>query len=93
MEFDIKRLVRLIQQQASVHPGLCFIVAITGIPGSGKTTVAKSIVRELSRTANTKAGLISMDGFHLTREELSRLQTRKKLMPVVVRRGLLTPTV
>ncbi|PLB48653.1 P-loop containing nucleoside triphosphate hydrolase protein [Aspergillus steynii IBT 23096] len=72
MEVDTRRLVDLIQQQANAHSRPRFLVALAGIPGSGKTTVAQALVRELNSSGNAMAALLSMDGFHLTQEELRR---------------------
>ncbi|KAJ3148581.1 hypothetical protein HDU89_004679 [Geranomyces variabilis] len=64
----------------SSDPGRRLIVAVAGIPGSGKTTLAASLVALLNAaqpSAPSKqpppplAIAVPMDGFHLTKTELS----------------------
>ncbi|KAJ5466229.1 hypothetical protein N7530_010016 [Penicillium desertorum] len=58
-----------------------FLVAIAGIPGSGKTTLAKSVVErvnEMNGSVYHYAMCIPMDGFHLPRAVLDRLPDRKQ---------------
>lgn len=59
-----------------------FLIAVSGIPGSGKTTLAATVTKrlnELYSTLNSKttippiAGFIPMDGYHLTRAQLSAM--------------------
>ncbi|KAJ3224540.1 putative kinase [Clydaea vesicula] len=47
-------------------------VGLSGIPGSGKTTFAKKLATYIHETYNVKTIHISMDGFHLPKEELKR---------------------
>lgn len=59
------------------------LVAIAGIPGSGKTTLAKALAHEFNENqrnriptyniANDQAIALPMDGFHLTRAQLSAM--------------------
>jgi len=67
MEAEHKRLAGLIRCRARSHPRKRFLVAIAGIPGSGKTTTARAVIRIL----NTKYGKDGNDD--LTR--LPSLQT------------------
>lgn len=65
--------------RALATPGRRAILGITGYPGSGKTTLAESLTRDLATMPPTgaKAGdwvtHVPMDGFHLADIELSRL--------------------
>ncbi|KAJ5826430.1 hypothetical protein N7474_003568 [Penicillium riverlandense] len=73
MQSEYRRLVDAIRRQATAHPKQRFLVAIAGVPGSGKTTTAEAAVRQLNDSPNTRAALLSMDGFHLSRAALDQL--------------------
>jgi pantothenate kinase len=53
------------------------VIAIGGIPGSGKTTLATSLVTLLNARSSSSsapiAAYVPMDGYHLTRAQLSAL--------------------
>jgi pantothenate kinase len=50
------------------------LVALAGLPGSGKTTLAARWAEEVNRRAGpTAMQVLSMDGFHLSRAALARL--------------------
>lgn len=73
MDIEYRRLADTIRQQASNHPKPRYLVAIAGIPGSGKTTTAAAVVQQLNTDSNVHAALLSMDGFHLSRAALDQL--------------------
>ncbi|WP_231384047.1 nucleoside/nucleotide kinase family protein [Cellulomonas sp. URHD0024] len=50
------------------------LLAITGAPGAGKSTVAAALLRALG----DQAVLVGMDGFHLADDELERLGRRER---------------
>ncbi|KAL8784659.1 MAG: hypothetical protein Q9213_003829 [Squamulea squamosa] len=59
-----------------------FLVAVSGIPGSGKTTLASLVVRRLNQRHSEEspgcalqsiAAFVPMDGFHLSRDQLSAM--------------------
>lgn len=53
------------------------LVAITGAPASGKSTLAAQLVTELQRRSGPKAAaLVPMDGFHLDNAKLDALGQR-----------------
>lgn len=73
MESEYRKLADTIRQQASIHPKPRYIVAIAGVPGSGKTTTAEAVVQQLNMDPKVHAALLSMDGFHLSRAALDQL--------------------
>lgn len=48
MESECNRLTGIIHNKAQSHPNGKFLVAIAGAPGSGKTTLAREVVRRLN---------------------------------------------
>ncbi|CAG8126442.1 unnamed protein product [Penicillium olsonii] len=70
MEGEYKKLAESIRAQADAHPQPRFLVAIAGIPGSGKTTTAEAVVQHLNQSTKSRAAILSMDGFHLSRAAL-----------------------
>jgi len=57
-----------------VTPGRRAFLGITGAPGAGKSTLAETVVAALG----DDAVLVSMDGFHLRDDELTRLGRRER---------------
>lgn len=57
-----------------VTPGRRAFLGITGAPGAGKSTLAEMVVAALG----DDAVLVSMDGFHLRDDELTRLGRRER---------------
>ncbi|KAJ5189045.1 hypothetical protein N7491_005369 [Penicillium cf. griseofulvum] len=84
MESEYQRLANAIRNQADAHPESRFLVAIAGIPGSGKTTTAEAVVQQLNQSSTSRAALLSMDGFHLSRAALDQLPDPKEAH---IRRG------
>ncbi|KAH6696870.1 P-loop containing nucleoside triphosphate hydrolase protein [Plectosphaerella plurivora] len=61
-------------------PNARLLIAIGGIPGSGKTTLSQLVVQRLNALAQSSspgspapAAFVPMDGYHLTRAQLSAL--------------------
>ncbi|MET8445974.1 nucleoside/nucleotide kinase family protein [Streptomyces sp. NPDC005209] len=54
------------------------ILGIAGGPGSGKTTLAEQLARELNGTGTPWVAHVPMDGFHLADVELDRLGARDR---------------
>ncbi|KFY12587.1 hypothetical protein V492_03797 [Pseudogymnoascus sp. VKM F-4246] len=81
MEEQINRLVdKLLDKARELQPGSRYLVAISGIPGSGKTTLAQAITARLNASHAASdpsspplAVYVPMDGFHLTRAQLSAM--------------------
>lgn len=54
------------------------LIGISGIPGSGKTTLAAAVVDRLNQLENTDlAAYIPMDGYHLSRAQLAAMPDPK----------------
>jgi pantothenate kinase len=83
MESQYSRLAETIRKEANAHAKPRYLVAIAGIPGSGKTTTAQEVVHQLNQ-ACPKAVILSMDGFHLSRAALDQLPDPKEAH---IRRG------
>ena len=90
MDESYHHLAKTIHTQAASHLKGRFIVAIAGIPGSGKTTTASRVVELLNTefsplsSSIPRAALLSMDGFHLPRATLDQLPNREE---AYIRRG------
>jgi pantothenate kinase len=70
---DLGRLRdRAMRLAAAARPGARTMIAITGSPGAGKTTLARELVTSL-READVGAAYLPMDGFHLANATLDRL--------------------
>ncbi|MFF4560022.1 nucleoside/nucleotide kinase family protein [Streptomyces sp. NPDC001435] len=54
------------------------LLGIAGSPGSGKTSLAEHLVRELNGTGESWVTQVPMDGFHLADVELDRLGRRDR---------------
>ncbi|KAJ5550331.1 hypothetical protein N7461_005029 [Penicillium sp. DV-2018c] len=78
MESEYRRLADAIRNQAAAHPKSRYLVAIAGIPGSGKTTTAEAVVQQLNQSSTSRTALLSMDGFHLSRAALDQLPDPKE---------------
>jgi len=53
------------------------IVGLVGAPGSGKSTIAEQLKTDL-KAAGVFAGLVAMDGFHLSNAVLDELGRRNR---------------
>ncbi|KAI0472780.1 P-loop containing nucleoside triphosphate hydrolase protein [Xylariaceae sp. FL0804] len=75
MDDQVQRLVdkawRRFQEAPKDHR---FMIAIGGIPGSGKTTLSRLVAGGLNaRNGSPVAAFVPMDGYHLTRAQLDAL--------------------
>ncbi len=77
----------IIKNIAHLH-GRRYLIALAGVPGSGKTTLATSLCMEVNARLGKKStnGMVAlgMDGFHLTRAELRQ---RPDAAEALARRG------
>ncbi|KAI5837548.1 P-loop containing nucleoside triphosphate hydrolase protein [Morchella snyderi] len=58
---------------AAAPPASRVLISVSGIPGSGKTTLAGKVVNRLNALDPNVAAMIPMDGYHLTRAALSAM--------------------
>lgn len=85
MDAEYLRLADTIRTKANVHNKPRLLVAVAGIPGSGKTTTASAVAQRLnSGPSPIRTVLIPMDGFHLPRATLDQLPNREE---AYIRRG------
>ncbi|PKY01760.1 P-loop containing nucleoside triphosphate hydrolase protein [Aspergillus campestris IBT 28561] len=85
MEAEYLRLAGTIRTKASVHNKPRLLVAVAGIPGSGKTTTASAVAQRLNAGPSPiRTVLVPMDGFHLPRSTLDQLPNREE---AYIRRG------
>ncbi|OOF99372.1 hypothetical protein ASPCADRAFT_137767 [Aspergillus carbonarius ITEM 5010] len=84
MDAEYIRIANAIQQKAQSHDKKRLLVAIAGIPGSGKTTTASAVAQHLKIESPNQTALVSMDGFHLSRATLDSLPNREE---AYIRRG------
>jgi pantothenate kinase len=75
---QFQRIISLIHELHEQKPCGPVLVAVSGVPGSGKTTLARRIVQELNKSVGTNGGAeiainMPMDGYHFYRYELDRL--------------------
>lgn len=64
---------RILKQCAQLNASERLIVGIAGRPGSGKTNLADVIANTIRSNNDVGVAVMPMDGYHLYREELSRL--------------------
>ncbi|KAA8618611.1 CoaA Panthothenate kinase [Pyrenophora tritici-repentis] len=69
----VRRTERLLVRQAS-NPSQRMLVALAGVPGSGKSTVSEALLAELAKQGVQDVAAVPMDGFHYTREVLSTFE-------------------
>ncbi|KAJ8103522.1 P-loop containing nucleoside triphosphate hydrolase protein [Lipomyces tetrasporus] len=65
------------------------LIAVSGIPGSGKTTLGNAVYQRVNNLWNDRSGtriaaFVPMDGFHLTRETLASMPNAEE---AIARRG------
>ncbi|KAL7268261.1 hypothetical protein RUND412_009128 [Rhizina undulata] len=79
MDSVIDDLVRFTNQKLlSLSPDARYIISVSGIPGSGKTTLAGKVAKGLNTISQLDRGLeiaavVPMDGYHLTRAALDAM--------------------
>ena len=68
---------QLVQRLAADDAPERLVVGLAGAPGSGKSTIAEQLATEL-KAADVFAGLVAMDGFHLSNAVLDELGRRNR---------------
>lgn len=78
-------VTHLLRTLNATRPGLRRIVGLTGLPGSGKTTLAERLVLELNQRMGAPVSVaLGVDGFHLSRAQLA---ARPNAEAALARRG------
>ncbi|KAL4873130.1 hypothetical protein BDV12DRAFT_160428 [Aspergillus spectabilis] len=79
MESQVSRLVDKVWEKFQNTPqNARLLIAVSGIPGSGKTELAITLARRINQIYSDKnegliAATIPMDGYHLTRAQLAQM--------------------
>ncbi|RDA82656.1 hypothetical protein CP532_3203 [Ophiocordyceps camponoti-leonardi (nom. inval.)] len=75
MDAQVERLVdKTWKKYQALAPGQRLLIGIAGIPGSGKTTLSKTVSKQINDRASDDVSIyVPMDGFHLTRAALSAM--------------------
>ncbi|KAL1889593.1 hypothetical protein Sste5346_008842 [Sporothrix stenoceras] len=92
MEAEVDRLARkTLDDLAAKGPGYRYLVGISGVPGSGKTTLGASVAARINEfessqdvDSNVIAHAIPMDGFHHSRAHLAAMPNAQE---AIHRRG------
>ncbi|KAH7371207.1 phosphoribulokinase/uridine kinase [Pyrenochaeta sp. MPI-SDFR-AT-0127] len=66
----VEHTEKLLMRQSS-DPRQRALVALAGVPGSGKSTVSQALVAELASRGVAEVAVVPMDGFHYTQRMLS----------------------
>ncbi|KAF5604197.1 panthothenate kinase uridine kinase-related [Fusarium pseudocircinatum] len=67
----IERVERLLAKQKLCSPTQRILIALAGVPGSGKTTISDALIKNLKKNGISNVAVLPMDGFHYTRTTLS----------------------
>ncbi|KAH7083910.1 P-loop containing nucleoside triphosphate hydrolase protein [Paraphoma chrysanthemicola] len=67
---DLARRVEEILLRQACHPRQRILVALAGVPGSGKSTVSQALIAELATRGVCDVAVVPMDGFHYTQKVL-----------------------
>ncbi|KAK9238518.1 P-loop containing nucleoside triphosphate hydrolase protein [Lipomyces kononenkoae] len=73
----------------NARPDHRILIAVSGIPGSGKTTLGNAVYQRINKAWNNRSGtriaaFVPMDGFHLRRETLAAMPNAEE---AIARRG------
>ncbi|KAH7121759.1 phosphoribulokinase/uridine kinase [Dactylonectria estremocensis] len=66
-----ERIDHLLRQQKLYHPEKRILIALAGVPGSGKSTICAALLQALREHGIDDVSVLPMDGFHHTRATLS----------------------
>lgn len=77
-----ERVLELYHEKQRTQPGKRLLISLAGFPGSGKTTLASNIPKEV--TKSVKCQVLPQDGFHLYRKQLGELTNAQE---AIIRRG------
>ncbi|KAK0386205.1 hypothetical protein NLU13_6042 [Sarocladium strictum] len=66
-----RRVETLIGDKKPADPGGRVLIALAGVPGSGKSTISSALLRALPNKGIDEVAVLPMDGFHFTKAILS----------------------
>ncbi|KAF5525588.1 putative uridine kinase [Colletotrichum aenigma] len=66
-----ERVENLLAEQRRSRPSCRVLIALAGVPGSGKSTIAATLLEDLKRHGVDDVAILPMDGFHYPRAVLS----------------------
>ncbi|KAH7207824.1 P-loop containing nucleoside triphosphate hydrolase protein [Fusarium redolens] len=69
-----ERVERLLTRQKLSAPTQRILIALAGVPGSGKTTISDALIKKLKKNSIPDVAVLPMDGFHYTRTTLSSFE-------------------
>lgn len=77
---DFDKVVALIAEKAAANTSRDgrLLIAVAGVPGSGKTTLAAQFVDAVSATAGVPCVNMPMDGYHTYRKDLDEMPNPKE---------------
>jgi pantothenate kinase len=72
-----RRIEALLSSQALKDPGRRILIALAGVPGSGKSTVSSAVLKALPSYGIYNVTVLPMDGFHYTKATLEKFEDPK----------------
>lgn len=79
-------LVRWLQREMEEHSGSTYLLGIHGAQGTGKTTLARRLIRHMQDIEGRSVLSVSIDDFYRTRRE--RQQLAETVHPLLATRGV-----
>ncbi|PWN42840.1 P-loop containing nucleoside triphosphate hydrolase protein [Ceraceosorus guamensis] len=78
MDAQVDRLVKEALRALDESNGKRVLIGLSGIPGSGKSSLARAVIAEISRMMPISAMVVPMDGWHLPKSALDAMPEPKE---------------